>query len=408
MNVSIFGSKQDSTFIGMENNGFGSMRGFLTGTQFIAVVSVNDGAALAKSKDLKKVIKWLTSLGAAAVPDAVELPSLTYGTVKAGDFLYVPMGSLLLAKTVNENAVGLKMTTLVVNENMAESYSIGMAAYEETKLILATNGQLQLCRERNGWIRDSDDENSEDEFFEAAKADELEAQRAEMGVIATENANSVPTTPLEGPADPVTPREGTGFPPKCDVHDGTTGKPISDAEVKNAASLGSPMSAEDGTCDKLGSPMSVDHPTTPVPTLPPVPALPGAAAASSGSIIGSPMSVESATWPGAPAASSDNMIGSPMSVEAAGLHDTSGKQSVVSQMPVEPTQMPTVASLVKSASMAVSNVSDTVEEQDGQPGKEAEVPTDVATKGDGMNAGAPDDQQINQSVEALAGEKALQ
>ena len=42
------------------------------------------------------------------IPDNPSVPSMTVGYIRSGDYLYLPMSSMVLTKTINGDAYGLR------------------------------------------------------------------------------------------------------------------------------------------------------------------------------------------------------------------------------------------------------------------------------------------------------------
>ena len=61
-----------------------------------------------KTDSIEEVRQKFQNMEINETPDGLSVPSLTVGYVRTGDYLYVPMGALMVSKAINANVLCLR------------------------------------------------------------------------------------------------------------------------------------------------------------------------------------------------------------------------------------------------------------------------------------------------------------
>ncbi len=124
--LTIVGSKQDNVFAGMENFGLPNIRLQVTGGKILVVADAKELCSFFQTSSLLDARDRLQAMSAAAIPDAMSLPSLCCAFLRTGDILYLPMGSILVEKTLNDTSLALRCNVLVYTDDVARSFRFAM------------------------------------------------------------------------------------------------------------------------------------------------------------------------------------------------------------------------------------------------------------------------------------------
>lgn len=60
------------------------------------------------TSDIIEAKTQFAAMDVSNIPDALALPSLFAGYVKTGDILYIPLGSIIVEKSINDCSTGIR------------------------------------------------------------------------------------------------------------------------------------------------------------------------------------------------------------------------------------------------------------------------------------------------------------
>ena len=74
----------------------------------LATADVNELASYLGTQSLMDIKDRFAAMEVQDVPDALTMPSLAVGYIRTGDFVYLPMGSMTVCKTISSDSFGIR------------------------------------------------------------------------------------------------------------------------------------------------------------------------------------------------------------------------------------------------------------------------------------------------------------
>ncbi|CAJ1457594.1 unnamed protein product [Effrenium voratum] len=123
--VWLVGQKDKAVHAGLEASGVGNIRLCVYGGLLVVTADLAECAAYFGTQSIPDIKEALLATELHSVPDGLSLPSLSAGYVKTGDFLAMPMGTVVVSKSINGDHVGLRrnwMQATVFPENALRAF----------------------------------------------------------------------------------------------------------------------------------------------------------------------------------------------------------------------------------------------------------------------------------------------